>query len=422
MILKYIGLIKNISSLSAIQIGNLLVPLLSFPYLVRVLGEEYFGQLSFCLSVIVFSQMIVDLGTGNYAAREISVFKSDINRKIDFFINIIKLRFVVCFFLYFLLFGLTYSIQKFSNVKELLLLTYIACFGYAINCDWYFVGIQKNFSYLKILLIGKLLNLLLIFIFVKEISDINFIPIANGLSVILVSIFGIILALKDINLTNRKVIFSSLFNLYFLELGIKSSQLFVSKIAIEFYRGINPIILGLIADYKTVGYYVVAEKIITIIQTFQFPVGRALLPYMTEKSRDNGDGVVLKIGMSTLPYTVFIYVLLALTVYLFSSEFVMIVSGSNNENIVRNLKILSIVLIFGGVNYFISMGVLIPLKKDRELAKMLVTVGVLNVALVTCLIFILKDFGASISLVISELILSIFMLRKINYYRKQHEK
>ncbi len=104
----------NFMYLSILQGMNLILPLITFPYLVRVLGIENFGLLMFAQAVILYFTMIADYGFNLSGIREVSSNKNNKNKLIKIFSSIMLARFILVFFGLVLLSILVFSFEKFS--------------------------------------------------------------------------------------------------------------------------------------------------------------------------------------------------------------------------------------------------------------------------------------------------------------------
>jgi PST family polysaccharide transporter len=191
-------------------------------------------------------------------------------------------------------------------------------------------------------------------------------------------------------------------------------HLFLSSFASNFYRNFNTLILGFLTNNLYVGYYSIAERIIQIIQTLQNIAGNTVFPYFSNKSSQNKK-YFFNFTNKYLKYIIGIYLLMVFLTFVFSSFIAYIVEGSYQKNIILDLKIMSIVILIGGLNYYFGVLGLITTGYKKEFSRAIIITGVSNIILSFLLVYLFKDIGASIALVLSEGILLTILLK---YYLK----
>ena len=156
----------NFMYLSILQGMNLLLPLITFPYLVRVLGIEKFGLIMFAQAFIVYFSMLADYGFNLSGIREVSSNRNNKNKLIKIFSSIMIARFVLVLIGLIFLTIVVFSFEKFSQNWELYYLTFGIVIGTALFPTWFFQGMEKM-KYITVLtVIAKLIFTLSIFIFV----------------------------------------------------------------------------------------------------------------------------------------------------------------------------------------------------------------------------------------------------------------
>jgi len=231
-LIKYKLLIENFLSLYLLQIANIIIPLITLPYLVRVLGVESFGLVSFAQVFAGFFVMFVDFGFNLSIVRLISVHSEDHNKLSELFssVIVIKIGLLIIAFIVFSLVVL--DIQKFSSHKFLYLYMYGIVIGQGLFPVWFFQGMQKM-RYITVLnLIVKLLFLFLIFALIHHPSDYLWYPILLSFGYIGILPFAFYLIIKNFKIRFFIPPINTL--LYYVKY---SSHFFISRIAVRLYEG-----------------------------------------------------------------------------------------------------------------------------------------------------------------------------------------
>lgn len=270
-------LLSNFIYLMVLQAFTYVLPLITLPYLVKVLGEEKFGLLMFAQSFILFFSILVDYGFNLSATRNIAINKDSKEKIEEIFssVMIIKIFLIgVCFLiLTFIVFGF----KRFSVNWELYYLTFLSTIGQAIFPVWYFQGIERMEFSTKINVVIKIAFTFLIFLFVHKESDYVYVSLLNGLGMIasgLISLWIVYYKFHQSFSMQRLSIIKKHFK--------DSSQFFISRISVSIYTSANAFILGIFTDNTMVGYYSIAEKLYMAIQFLYSPVSQALYPYVAK--------------------------------------------------------------------------------------------------------------------------------------------
>jgi len=295
-------LIENFSYLSVLQILSLITPLITYPYLVKTLGEVMYGTVVFAQAVVTYFNILVVFGFNFTAAKEVSIHR-DNPRKLSEIISavtiiktlflIISLSLISCYMFY---------ISKMDY--SLYYLSFWICINEILFPSWFFQGIEEM-KYITFINFGiRVLFIGMIFVFIKSPNDYLFFPLLNGIGSLLAGIISFSLLYGKYKLQLIKVPFKTLIEY------IKSSyHLFISNVSIQIYVNANKIIIGHFLGMREVTYYDLAEKITNMGKVPQ--------------------------GMIVLKGTILMNVILYLIVFIFSNQIVAYFGG--NETVLRIL-------------------------------------------------------------------------------------
>ena len=271
-------LLGNFFSLSVLQAFTYILPLLTLPYLVRVLGVDKFGLVMFAQSFLMFFTILVDYGFGLSATREISIYRDNKAKVTEIFSSVMMIKFILVVVSFILLSIIVFTFEKFSTNWELYYLTFLYVVGQAMFPVWYFQGMERM-KYITIVNItSKILFTVLIFVVIQSPNDYIYVPILNGFGLIVGGIISLFIIYKTFN---QPFVLQSLntLKIYFKD----SSQFFLSRVSVSIYTSANAFVLGLMTNTTMVGYYSIAEKLYMAIQSFYGPVTQALYPYVAKE-------------------------------------------------------------------------------------------------------------------------------------------
>lgn len=307
--------IKNFGYLSALQLFTLFIPIIIYPYLIRVIGKEIWGEIVFAQVIISYASLFINFGFDVSATRDVSV-----NRD-----NPIELsKIVSSVFITKLFFGLISTLSVillinfipfFSYHKLLYLYTFIFCLGDIFFPIYFFLGIEKMKYITFINLFTKLLFLLFVFIFVKDKSDYILVPLFNGLGAAIGGIIAMVIAIKIYNI---KIL---LVSIAILKSRINTSvNYFITDLSIVLKDRVNLLVIGTFIGFTEVAYYDLGTKIVHIAQTPFSIINRVLLPsFAKEFSRRK---LILSVWIFTT-----VSFLIALLLIIFSDVIVIILGG-----------------------------------------------------------------------------------------------
>lgn len=331
---EYRVLFENFASLSILQLSNYLLPIITLPYLVRILGVEKYGTIAFAQSFVQYFVIITDYGFNLSATKEIAVNKDDLEKVSGIFssVMIIKLALTLVSFIAFII--MVGSIEKFSENEMLFLLSFGIVIGNVLFPVWFFQGMEKMKYITALNVISKLIFTFLIFGVIRESSDFLFVPLLYSIGYVISGIIGIYIVIKQFKV---KVVIPSLrqvkYHLY------ESSQYFLSRVSVSIYTSSNVFILGLFTNNTVVGYYTAAEKIFMIAKSVVSPLADTIYPHMANSSNKQFFKKIFK--LSVVLNTTFCLVL-----FFFSNLIIKTIYGVNFLDSVILLKVFSIAQLF----------------------------------------------------------------------------
>lgn len=391
---------KNYVYNLSFQILTLIAPLITAPYLARVLGPDGVGTYSFIESISSYFVLFATLGLTTFGQREISYVQEDRKKRSIIFweTNIIELiASLICIVIY-----VFYSFSQ-SNWQLYLVLIF-NLLGVIANISWFFQGMEEFGKIVLRNIIFKLINIVYIFIFIKTKNDLvwylfgaSFFLFLNNASYwIDIGKYVDIPNWKELNPARHlKTVFS----------------LFLPTIAIQVYTVLDKTMIGLITSNAFEnGYYEEAIKISKLILTIVTSLGAVMIPrigFLYEK----GDTEQIKIYMYRgYRFVWFLGIPLCFGLILVSSNFVPWFYGEGYNKVIPLIGILSFLILAIGINNVTGMQYLIPTKRQNIFTRTVIYGAIVNFVLNYFLISLFESYGAAIASVIAETVIAIVQI------------
>lgn len=271
-------LLSNFFSLSALQMATYLFPLITFPYLVQILGIEIFGILAMATAINMYFKIITDYGFDLSATKEISIHRDNKRKVEEIFNAVMTIKLLLMGVSFLLLSILIFSFEKFSQYWEVYYLTFGLIVGETLLPVWFFHGMEKM-KYMTILtILSKTIFTFSIFIFIQGEDDFMMVPLLYAVGAIISGIIGLFIINRQFNV---KFYFQpvSVIKLYFKD----GWSIFMQRFYVNLHNTTNVVILGLLTNDAIVGLYAIAARLIAIIGDIFKIVSRTYYPYFAKK-------------------------------------------------------------------------------------------------------------------------------------------
>jgi len=413
---EYKQLVENFFSLSILNGLSFFLPLLSLPYLIRVIGVEKYGAVSFSLVIIQYINLLSTYGFSFSATKQISINRENNNKVSEIFSSVITLRVIITTICLIILSGIIFFIPKLYKEHLLYLYSLGIVIGDIFIPLWLFQGMEKM-RYVSIVnILSKVIFTILIFVIIHEKQDYIYVPLLTSVGTICSSVLSMYLSKK-------------MFNIHFIfpKMKIIREQfqegwhLFVSIIGMNFYRNANPLILGMLTSDLSVGYYVAAEKIIKAFQSVISPMTDSLYPFFSRKFSAKSDIDNINVLFRIAKYYVIILLFLTTIILGLSGNVILVYLGKSLLPSVLNLQIMSFVVLFGGLNYFFGIIGLINMGHEKRFTVSILISGLLSLMVCVTLSPIIYDKAASIAMLTSEVCLFILIFSAILKIKKTNK-
>ena len=411
-------IISSFSYLSILSISQYVFPLITFPYLVRVLGPEQFGLLAFAQSFIQYFSLVVDYGFNLTATRQISIHRRNLDKISEIFSLVIAARLTLLILCFLLMSFIVYCVPMFRSVSAIYYASFIGVLGTVLFPSWFFQGMEKMKYIAAPTIIARIITLVFIFVFIQKPSDYILAAVIQSAGSVLVGIIGLGTAYVAFPIilkvpTIRRVKLTL----------IDGWHVFISQISTSLFSTSNIFILGLFASNIQVGYFAIADKIVRAVVALISPVSMAVYPAMSTMIFNSRSRALLFL-QKLLVYGGIAFLLFSLFLFFGSDCITYLVAGEYNNNIALLIRILSILPVTIFIVNVYGTQIMLNVGMQKQFMNIMIAIGVFSIASSFILVPFFAERGTaavSLSSEILEMILIITMVQKsgINLFRKR---
>ncbi len=389
------------------QMLTILLPLITTPYLSRVLGAEPIGIYGYTISIVTYFILFGTLGISMYGQRQIAYLQQDKKERSKIFWEIIIIR-TITLSISILLFYLVYGRSgEYAIYYRILIVQLVANL---FDISWFFQGLEEFDKTVVRNLIVKLLSLVLIFVVIKTPDD-------------LWKYFAIFVGAELLgNMTLWLYVPKYIEKINIRELELKSHikptlSLFIPQIAVQIYTVLDKTMIGKITnDMVEVGYYEQAQKIIkaslTVIVALQTVMNSRIANAYARKDQKE----IKKCLESSFNFVWFLTIPMMFGLIAISSKFVPWYYGEGFDGVIPIMIATAPILIPIGLNGITGTQYLVQIGKQKIYTISVIVGAIVNVLLNLVLIHFFKGVGAAIASVIAETIILIIQLK---YFKEQ---
>lgn len=401
---------KNLGYQTIYQLLNTCIPLITSPYLARVLGAEKQGVFSYTQSIVNYFTLFAMLGVLNYGTRAIADCENDKEKRSRTFWNIYVLQ--MCCALISLSVYFVYLTQICSENGLIAFLQMVYLLGSLVDISWLFFGVEKFKITVSRNILVRICSVVLILTLVRKPSDLWIYTIIMAGSVFLSNAILWCFVSKEIDMKAVKDI-----SRQEVAKHIKPNLvLFVPLLAMSVYHIMDKTMLGILSTYEQVGYYYNADKIINIPVGILSGVGTVMLPRMTALNKEGKWQEAKKIFLQSIEMIVVVSVAMACGISAIAKEFTPIFFGKGYDECIRLIIVLSPVLVVKGLSVVSRMQYLIPNHKERIFIESVLLGAVVNFAVNCFLIVRIGALGAVIGTLIAEFVSCVWQYVKMHKY------
>lgn len=383
------------------QVLTLIIPIVTTPYLARILGVNGIGISSYTLSLVSYFILFGNIGVSSYGQREIAMNRNDKVKYSTIFWELFWLKFITTSISIIAYVFLIIISPKHNLILLILMINILASI---FDISWFFQGLEE-YKFISVRnIIIKLVFTISIFLFVKDSSDLVLYVILNSLSLI-VSSFSLWFRLsKMITKINKKQlkIFSHL----------KQTMIyFLPQIATQIYTMLDKTMLGIITGTEIEnGYYEQAYKIVTMSLTIIISLNTVMAPRMAYLYKENKMDEIKTRLLKSMKFTLLLGIPMSIGLSLISSDFVGWFFGPGYDKVELLLVVFAPMILIIALSNCLGGQCLTPCGMRSKSAKALFCGAITNFVINLFLIPKFGSLGAVIASVLAELVITILYL------------
>jgi polysaccharide transporter, PST family len=407
-------LIENITSLFALQGLVYFFPLITYPYLIRVLGAEKFGLLAFAQALIQYFVIFTDYGFNMSAPREIAIHRENADKLSSIFSETMLVKLALLLISSIAYFIIISTIPYFRNEWAVYLIYFLTVIGNVLTPIWFFQGIEqmKYVTLINFIARGSMTGC--IFIFVRNTDDYL---LAAGLQSGAYLLAGVL----SIGILWGQALVKPSWpeNWDGVRAAAKeSNQVFLSQLSMSIYSYGSVVMVGFVSGQALAGYYSIVQKFSAGVIGLVQPISQGLYPYLSRQFQDDQNKYHDSQRLLLLS-ALFVSIAFGLGTFLFAEPIVKLLAGESSPDLTVLMRTFSLTTSLVILNVFLLSSILV-MKLYSEMQSIFVKVAVLFLILSFPVTYQLGSVGMAGLIVAVESIVCFSIFRRISISWNEH--
>ena len=407
---RYRQLIENFFSLSILNALNVMLPLLTLPYILHVVGKANYGAYSYVYAIVQYVILFSTYGFNFSATKQISQNRDDVTAVTRIYNAVTVCKGLIALVLSIGLLSMSRWVFKDSVGTWMFIYGLGMVVGDVFTPVWLFQGMEKMKFMTIVNASSKILFTILIFLLVRVSDDYQLLIFLNSCGYLLAGILSLILVRRQFHLRLHLSTWKD------IRMQLKEgSAVFGSTFGMNLYRNANIIILKQFVADDVVGLYSAAEKVVKGFQSLISPAAQALFPHLSLRFKGQPVNEQMRLLRKvSLPFTA-VVVAITIGVYLFAPLISDILCGKEFVACVPLIRIMTLVILFGEINYLVGIVGLINMDGQRYFFQSVIVTGVFSVVFMLLMTPRWGGEAAAWAMSLSEMLL--FLLCIFSIYR-----
>lgn len=386
----------------------ILFPLITFPYISRVLLPENVGKVNFAQSYVNYFSLIAGLGLSTHAIRECATAKSDKDRLDKVSSELFSINLITTFIAYVFLFASLFIFKGLRRYEYLILIESVIIISTTFGADW-LNSAMEDYKYITIRTVAfQIISLVLMFTFVREASDYYKYALISVLSSAGANVANVYYRKKycnvkfTLNIDWKRHLSPILF-------------LFVMQLSVTIFNNADTTMLGIMQSDYQVGLYSTALKASRIISQVVQSLSLVIIPRLTILFTNEDFDGANKLLRKVLGFNLTLGLPCVIGTILLAKEIIYLIGGNEYLGAVPVIRILILCFAFSLIGgSFLGNAILIPMKQEKYYMIVCCITAVANVILNTLLIPKYAAVGASVATAMNGFLIMVLLFFKVD--------
>lgn len=386
-----------------LTLSNILFPLVTFPYVSRILLPVGTGRISFVTSVVTYFTLFGMLGVANYGIRQCAKVRDDkvlLSKTVQeiFILNSIAMAISTTVYIIAIM-----TVPRFAEDRTLFMINILTLLFTLLGVQWVYKALEQ-YQYIAIRsILFKVLSIIAMFLLVKQQSDVITYGAITAAAAVGSNLFNFINLRKMVTIQKHE-------RLDVMQHLKPTLNFFFLAIATVIYTNLDVVTLGFIHGNDSVGYYNAAVKIKSVLVTLVTSLGAVLLPRLSYYVQNKHYDEFKRLTQKSMHFILVSAVSMSVYFMFFAQQGIAFLSGNGYEQAVLPMIILMPTLVFIGLSNLIGIQIMVPMGNEKLLVRS-VCFGAL--ADITMNIFLVPTYGvvgAALGNLTAELVVVLYQM------------
>ena len=397
---------KNIIMNAILTMSTFIFPLITFPYVSRVLTPAGTGKISFATSVISYFSILANLGIPLYGIRACAKVRDNREELTRMTHELLAISVIMSVVSYVLLAAALIFVPRLQEEKLLMVVVSLSIVLTSIGMEWLYKALEQ-YTYITVRsVVFKAIGVIAMFLLIHSEEDY---VLYGGITVLASSASGVL------NLVNahKYIGFRPVGN-YDLKKHLKPAMVFFAMVcATTIYTNLDTVMLGFMTTDTDVGYYNAAVKIKGILVSVVASLGTVLLPRASYYIEHGDMGEFSRITNKALNFEMLLAIPLSVFFMLFANESILLLSGEAYEGSIIPMQVIMPTLVLIGITTILGIQILVPTGREKTVLYSVIAGAVVDVIINALLIPQMKSTGAAIGTLVAEFAVLVVQYRAL---------